>query len=227
MYNPPGILLLFSLSLSTIALGANVPTLESITDLPVKTLKAVESNGQVFLMSENGRFVIQGQLTDTWHKKTLDTMDEIRYAASHVDVASMGLPLASMNTIVFGQGEREILVFVDPLCTPCKTFVTDAQRHSDDYRFTLIVVPALGDASHTLSRQLFCSSDKTEALALFMSGDLSSMPQASHCDATHYDLTLTFAQLMDVQAVPYVIAPDGRHRAGVGQDIWQWVAGNG
>ena len=224
MYNALGIFLLFSLS--TMALGANVPTLESITDLPVKTLKAVESDGQVFFMSENGRFVIQGQLTDTWHRQTLDTVEEIRYAATHVDVASMGLPLESMNTIVFGHGEREILVFVDPLCAYCKTLITDAQGHSDDYRFTLIVVPALGDASNTVSRQLFCASDKTDALALFMSGDLSSMPQASHCDATHYDLTLTFAQLMDVSAVPYVIAPDGRHRAGAGPDLWQWVAGN-
>lgn len=212
---------------SSVFAGSQPPKLDSITDIPVKRIKAVETNGEILFMSENGRYVFQGQLTDTWHKTSLDTVAEVKYSASHIDIALMGLPINDMNTITLGSGPKQIVVFVDPLCKYCKKFIKEAKPYEDEYTFKLVVVPALGKESHKLSKNLFCSKDKSSALEAYMNNTLSLLPQSEQCDPKFYDLTLTFAQLIGVDAVPYFIAPDGRYKAGQGMDFWEWVKRNG
>ncbi len=203
------------------------PTLTAVVPLPVEQLQAVEANGEILFLSRNGRFVIQGRLMDAWHKKPLETIEAIRYATDHVDVDVMGLPLDQMNTITLAGGPKRVVVFVDPRCHVCKDFIRQAQERTDQYAFEFVVVPALGDESNRLSRGLFCAADKSNALEALLQGTLGQMAQQPNCDTTFYDLTLTTAQLMGVQAVPFVIAPDGRFRPGAGADIWDWMGQEG
>lgn len=203
------------------------PKLDAITPLPVNKIQAVETNGEIFFMSENGRFVFRGQLTDTWHKKSLDTMDEIKYASEHINIDVMGLPLDQMNTITIPGGPERIIVFVDPLCPYCKSFIKQAQDKTDKYTFKIVVVPALGASSNALSKSLFCSSDKSNALQMLMDGELGDMPQQPNCNTKHYDLTLTVAQLFGIKQVPFFISPDGRYKPGAGNGFWEWIQNKG
>lgn len=203
------------------------PKLDAIATIPVSKLQAVEKNGEIFFLSENGRFVVRGQITDVWAKKPLTTMNEIKYAASHVDVDVMGLPLDEMNTITIPGGKKRLIVFVDPQCSYCKAFLKDVDRHKDKYTFKIVVVPALGDKSNELSKSLFCAADKSNAFSFLMQDKLGTMPQKPNCDTKYYDLTLTMAQLFGVQQIPFFIAPDGRFKPGTGPAFWQWVEGQG
>lgn len=202
----------------------NIPSVEKSADLPIDSLKAVQVNGEVFFMSKNGRYVFQGQLTDSWSKKTLDTIDEIEYSTKHIDVERFGLPIKDMNVITFGNGPETVYSFVDPQCGYCKSFVKEAKEKLEEYTFKLIVVPALGEKSNKLSKSLYCASDKSKSLEAFMADDLSNLQQKDACDSKYYDLTLTFAQLVGVNAVPFMIAPDGRYKAGAGKDVWKWIS---
>ena len=201
------------------------PSFDAITSLPVEEIQALETNGKIYFVSKNGRFVFQGQLTDSWQKKPLDTIDEIKYAASHIDLDVMGLPLDDLNTITISGGPERIVVFVDPLCTYCKSFIEGAKLRTDRYTFKIIVVPALGKQSNVLSKSLFCSADKSNALESFMNNSLGTLPQKPNCDTSNYDLTLTVAQLFGIRSVPFFIAPDGRYKSGAGAGFWDWVKG--
>lgn len=215
-------LIIFSISVGAYA-GQAVPNVEKSTEIPLDSLKAVQVNGEVFFMSKNGRYVFQGQLTDSWSKVTLDTIEEIEYSTKHINVERFGLPIDSMNVITFGNGPKTVYSFVDPQCGFCKKFVTEAQTKAGEYTFKLIVVPALGKESNRQSKSLFCAKEKSNALDAFMNNGLGNLPQKNKCDAKYYDLTLTFAQLVGVNAVPYMIAPDGRYKAGAEKGIWKWI----
>lgn len=219
--------LLRALLILTISIAANadqtVPNVEKSTEIPLGSLKAVQVNGEVFFMSKNGRYVFQGQLTDSWSKVTLDTIEEVEYSTKHINVERFGLPIDSMNVITFGTGPKTVYSFVDPQCGYCKKFVAEAKSKVSEYTFKLIVVPALGKESNLQSKSLFCAKDKSDALNAFMNDGLGDLAQKTACDSKYYDLTLTFAQLVGVNAVPYMIAPDGRYKAGADKGIWQWI----
>lgn len=220
-----GVVALFSLfSAAAYAQSVSPPKIESMTSIPVNAIQAVKMTNEIFFMSQDGRYVIRGELTDTWHKKPLSTIADIKYSTEHINVDVMGLNFEKMNTISIGNGKERVVIFVDPVCTHCKKFLNDAKTKLDKYTFKIVVVPALGDHSNILSKSLFCSSDKTKAFDALMQNKLNEMPQQEKCDNSGYDLTLTVAQLFGIRSVPYFIAPDGRYRSGAGTDFWEWVA---
>ena len=211
------------MSASTVQAKQEIPILDAISEIKMTSLKAIESNGSIFFMSPNGRFVIQGDLTDTWQKKKLDTLKEIDYAAKHIDIERMGLPIDELNVIKVGKGKKEIVIFVDPQCDPCKKFFQEAKKHTDKYTFKFIVVPALGEESNKMATSMFCSKDKTNLAKHFLERTLLDLEQQENCDKKYYNLTLTVAQLIGIKHVPFFIAPGGLYQAGEGKDFWKWV----
>lgn len=216
---------LFVSLMAPLSIAESSVSLDAMASLYVDELQAVEANGEIFFMSKNGRYVIRGQLTDNWHKKTLDTISEIEHSTNHIDLDVMGMPLDDMNTITIEGGADRVVAFVDPKCNHCKRFIEEAKTKTDKYTFKIVVVPALGEESNQLSRSLFCAADKTNALEAYMDGDLDDLPQQAQCDTRNYDLTLYMASMIDIQQVPFFIAPDGRHRPGTGKNFWNWIEG--
>lgn len=220
--------LLFIVFFNSSALAQKAtPKLDAITSIPITTLKAVESNGEIYFISQNGRYAIKGELTDTWHKRTLNSMEDIEYSLNHVNVDVMGLPIDEMNTITIPGGPERVIVFIDPLCPYCKTFIEQAKTKTDKYTFKLVVVPALGEESNQLSRSLFCASNKDDALNYLIKGKLADLPQLQKCDTKFYDFTLTIAQIFDIKSIPYLISPDGRYKSGAGKGVWDWIGSKG
>lgn len=204
--------------------SSQTPKIESMTSIPVTAIQAVKTSNEIFFMSQDGRYVFRGDLIDTWHKKKLESIADIKYSTNHINVDVMGLNFEKMNTISVGSGKEIVVVFVDPTCMYCKKFLMDAKTKFDKYTFKIVVVPALGDRANVLSKQLFCSSDKSNAFDSLVQNKLNEMPQQAPCDISGYDLTLTVAQLFGIRSVPYFIAPDGRYRAGAGPEFWEWLA---
>ena len=66
-----------SLSVSAAPLDITDPRAANIEDMvkmPVKGLQAIQSKGQIYYVSDNGRFVFSGQMIDIWQKKELNTL---------------------------------------------------------------------------------------------------------------------------------------------------------
>ena len=73
--------------------------IEDIVKLPINGVRAVQSDGQIMFLSENGRFVISGQIYDLWSKKPLNTMSQMRDVAERLHFKSMGMDVDTLNTI--------------------------------------------------------------------------------------------------------------------------------
>lgn len=199
--------------------------LDSIVSLPIKSLKAVEANGEILFMSENGRFVLRGQLYDIWYKDTLDTSAQIQDAATRIHFERMGADLDDYNTLTIGTGDKQVVAFVDPLCSVCHKLMKDAEKLGREYTFKFVVVPALGEESNKLARKVYCAKDRQGSLNAYMQNTLDTVPQKSSCDTKQYDLTLMMAHLLDVKGVPFIVAPDGRYSQGRPQELHQWLEG--
>ena len=196
---------------------------EGMVELPITALKAVEKNGRIVYVSEDGRYALQGQLIDIWHKKPLDTLEEIQYSAEHINLDVMGIPIDQLNRITIPGGPGRVVAFVDPECSHCEQFIRQAEKRTALYTYQLIIVPALGPHSNALAKRLFCTSDASDALTLFKEKRLDELPLKKDCDTTYYEQTLVMAELLQIRAVPYFISPSGRFRAGMQDDFWDWL----
>lgn len=199
--------------------------IEGIVTLPIKGVKAVQSNGQIRFLSENGRFVITGQIYDLWYQKPLDTLTEMQDVALRIDLKQMGLDVDALNTVSLGQGTKEVVVFLDPRCSHCHALINDAKALATEYTFKLIAIPALGAESNRLAKAMSCAKDPQQALNALMDDTLSTLPIQDPCDPKKYEQTLLIAQLLGIEGVPFAISPDGRVSRGRPTNLEAWLEG--
>lgn len=203
--------------------SANVTANASIQSMNIEELEAIEKEGKIVFMSSNGRYLIQGIATDIWSKKKLTTIDDIKYAESHIDINAIGLDVDKLNTITFGNGKSTVIAYVDPRCPFSKRFVEAAKAYTNKYTFKLVVIPALGEVSQKHAKSLFCAQDRSKSLDLFLEGKLDEMPQKKNCDMQKYDLMLMSAKMFRIKTVPWFIASDGRYKSISPESVWQWL----
>lgn len=186
------------------------PPISGIVELPVNGLRAIEKQGRLYFLSDNGRFVITGQLVDIWQRKPLDTFEQIRQAALKLDVRKYGIEPEDLNTITLGTGPKEVIMFTDPECSLCQSVLEEADALLEEYTFKLILVPALGDRSNQLIRTLFCSdTTNQQKLTLLQRRKIASLAPNTACSSKRHDQTLTLAQMMGVDGVPMIVNPQG------------------
>ncbi|ODN41399.1 DsbC family protein [Piscirickettsia litoralis] len=186
-----------------------------IFTLPIKSMKVVDSNGELYFMSENGRYVFRGELFDAWYRKEIDNVKDLQQTANRLDFSKMGIKLDGLATLTLGHGPKKATLFVDPRCPYCHGVLKDAQHLVNDYTFTVVPVPALGDKSNQLDKVLACTANKKKALEALINEKIDQLPQSKKdCDLSAYNKTLVTAQVLGINGVPVVIAPDGRMMRG-------------
>lgn len=209
-----------------------LPKIKDFVELPVKTLRAVETeDGKIFFLNETGRYVIGGTLFDAWTKQKLDNVRGMRHNFTHIRLSEMGFKTSDFSAITVGNGSKEVFVFADPLCRWCHELINEIRSDKTealrkDYRFLIVAIPALGDESARLVKHLACTTEKSEAKKLdaFTSRTLESLPskETASCSAT-YERLLIASRMLGIRSVPFVIAPDGRFTAGKPKDLASWL----
>lgn len=197
--------------------------IQAMTALPVQSLQAVQTEQRLLFLSENGRYVIDGTLYDTWSRESLTSVSAIQAATQRIDLAGLGLNLDDLLTFTLGNGEQEVVVFVDPRCPHCHHLLQEASKLVESYRFVIVPIPVLGASSEEDVRRLACASDSDAALQQLLTGDFSALPQQTHCSLGKLQRTLISAQLLGVEGVPFVIAPDGRVTRGRPANLGAWL----
>lgn len=199
--------------------------IDGMVSLPVTGMKAVESNGRIVFMSDSGRFVIDGTLYDAWSKKALTSLDEIRAAGNTLDLGRLGLNMDDLNPLILGEGDKKVVVFVDPRCPHCHELLKQALPLTKEYTFQLLPVPVLGPDSERQVGQLGCAEDRQAALDALVSGRIGGLAQSDSCDLEPMQRTLVTAQILGIQGVPFIIASDGRISRGRPYDLGAWLEG--
>lgn len=212
------------LALATATNGIKTPTaIEEIVSLPISGVQAVQSDGKIVYLSENGRFVFTGQIYDLWSKQPLTTMEKIKEVTERIYLKGMGIEVDNLNTLSLGSGKKEVIVFVDPRCGYCHTLMKEAKQYQNDYTFKFVVVPILGAESYKQARSIYCTDDKAAALNALIEKTVHALQVNPKCNTAQYDLSLRIPGYVGIESVPFVVAPDGRVKQGYPKNLKLWL----
>ncbi len=97
------------------------------------------------------------------------------------------------------------------------------------YTFKLVSVPVLGPESQNLVMKLGCqlqtpAKDKAREALLHQAYDSLPAEIDAKCDREPMQRALVTAHLFGVEAVPFLIAPDGRTFKGTPDSLANWLA---
>lgn len=201
--------------------------IDSMKTLPIHGLKMVKAAGQTFFMSDNGRFVITGTLLDVWNKKFITDIDQVEQIANRIDLAQLKLNIDDLEPVTVGDGKERVVVFVDPQCQYCLQVQQQIETLKKAYTFKLVMLPISGQHSKSLVAKLGClSSDHPQkARNALMTHDyqvLDSLKDRS-CNSESQLKARVTAHLFGIDAVPFLIAPDGRTFKGAPKNLQAWL----
>lgn len=192
--------------------------LSDMEPMPSPRFYVVESPDRgMGLLSANGRYWIDGQVFDLWQGKELTSVQAVRDSRQFVDARK--LDLHERATFAFGAGTEEVTIFTDPSCPYCQKMLEQAVEISDTsdrYRFSVIELPALGEASLPAVKRLWCSTGPTKAwLKASLQSDTSGLTHNPGCDTGKMVSAFVAADMIGIDAVPMAVLPNGYLQRGL------------
>ena len=220
-----------ALTASAVASASPLQNQDNIVMLPVAGMLAIEKNGKFAVVSDNGRFIIQGSLYDTWSQKELKTLDEARVAANYIPIDKAKMGFEDLSPMSIGTGDKAITMFSDPACKFCKDIMDEARQSlPEGYRLDVLMLPLLTERSATRTQELHCAEDKAAAWQAAVKGDLNSPLAQKPKGACEIDVIgkrrLT-AQFIGARNVPFLIRDDGlTHQGKPTEGLRAWIENN-
>ena len=189
------------------AVGKKFPRIEPqhVNRSPVSNWYTIQKGSIVAYISDDGRYLLQGDLID------LDT--EVNLSESARDDARRELmqSISDDDAIVFAPEEVKyrVTVFTDVECTFCRRLhsqIKDYMAHGIEVRYLLY--PRNGPASRSwnTSEQVWCSSDRNNALT---QAKLDRKFDTSECDASIVKRDYELGQEVGLSGTPAIVFDDG------------------
>jgi len=202
--------------------------IEGMKALPITGLQMVKAGGKTFFLSNNGRFVLNGTLLDVWNRVAVAELEDVDKIANRIDLAKMKLKIDDLGPVTYGTGKAQAVVFVDPRCPYCGKVQKQMEALKARYTFKLVSVPVLGPESQNLVLKLGCllqtpAKDKARDALLHQAYDNLPSEIDAKCDREPMQRALVTAHLFGIEAVPFLIAPDGRTFKGAPENLADWL----
>jgi thiol:disulfide interchange protein DsbC len=191
--------------------------------LPITHMILTENAGRIKILSSNARFELRGQLVDRWSGEVIDSADKAHKAFNYMDFSNIKFDVNELNPYWVGEGDKDVIVFVDPLCAYCKQLLSELPIGSRTHRFAVIPVGITGPQSMKLANELSCARDQQAAFAQLLTGQYSELRQVENCDNSDQFKRVLTAQMFGVRTVPFMLRDDGLIQRGLpkaGLDAW-------
>ena len=188
------------------ALDARIP-IETIGPAPIPGFRQVVAAGQVFYVSDDGKYLFRGGLLDLTRRVDLGeaAMAKVR--------KSILATLPESDRIVFapsGPTRFTVVVLTDVECGFCRKFHSDIAKYNDlGIRVEYIAYPRAGLGSDDYRKMVavWCAPNRQSALTDAKNGRPVAMGQ---CARTPVDMQYRAGQRMGLEGTPMILDPDGR-----------------
>ena len=186
----------------------NMPRIEEVKRTPMSGVYEVrtESN-EIYYTDADANYLIQGELIDIRQKRNLteerlDKLNAVEFAK---------LPFKDAFTLVQGNGQRKLAIFVDPNCGYCKRFERDLEK-LENITLHVFLYPVLGADSLEKSKAIWCAKDKGKAWRDWMLG--GQLPTPSTCDTSAIERNVEFGRKNRITGTPTSFAANGNRIQG-------------
>lgn len=180
-------------------------TVEEITLSPIKGLYEVISGANVFYVSEDAKYLIQGRVFDLINKKDL-TEEKLAIAKAKL------INSVSVNDMIVFKAPMQkyiINVFTDIDCGYCRKLHSEIDQYlAEGITVRYLFYPRAGKGSESYKKAIsvWCADDRNAALtsAKSTAGSL----EEKTCD-NPVDAHMALANKLDVRGTPMMITPKG------------------
>ena len=199
-----------------------------IRELPMKKLFFVEAENGSYVVSADGRFVMDGLVKDVWHRKTIRTLQDAE-KIQRTPVSNIGFkPEEQLAHFVVGNPDlpRSGVAFVDPTSAYTVKFLQHIQDHESEYNWTVVLMPMVGGSSSMdRARKLWCAADKEQAKTDLVNGTSESYSDVEKgCNEQPIQMAKYMASLFQIEQLPYIIREDGLSIGGFPVEFEKWYA---
>jgi thiol:disulfide interchange protein DsbC len=178
---------------------------QSIERAPVPGIYEVVFEGQVFYLSEDGHYALQGQLVDLTTRTNLteERLKGMRAVALNA--------IDEQNMIVFGpkQAKHTVNVFTDIDCGYCRQLHQQVDAYNElgiKIRYLASPRAGIGSSSYDKAVQVWCAKDRQQAITQAKAG--KAVEGTSECENPVAD-QFELGQSLGVNATPTLILEDG------------------
>ncbi len=193
---------------ATLAATFQGAPIESLVSTPAGLFEAV-IDGQVYYLTQDGRYNLGGTLIDT---KTRTNLTAARLEQTDA-IAWDKLPLDLAIKRVKGTGARRIAIFEDPDCPYCRALEKTLNEIDDVTVYVLLYpIASLHPQATERSRAVWCARDRGKAWDEAVRG--GAVPSAESTFATPIAKLADFAQRHRIAGTPTLFLSDGRRVVG-------------
>lgn len=188
------------------ALGEFMPgaSVDSVKATEIKGLYEVVTGGNIFYTSEDGRYLLQGQLFDAVAKKNI-TENKL------ADVRKIALDkVGEKNMIIFkpAVSKHTVSVFTDIDCGYCRKLHSEIDQYmAQGITVRYLFFPRAGKGSDSYSKavSVWCAADKQKALTAAKSGETL---ESKTCD-NPVDQHMELGEAFGMSGTPMIVTEKG------------------
>lgn len=207
-----------------------IKSIDAMQALPANQINMVEASGQVFFVTQNGRYVIKGDLYDMWSGGAMvSSVAELNESSSKIDLEKIGIKMDDLFNLQYGNGPKTVTMFVSPGCGYCKKTLQEmiSSDLAEKYTFNIVPLPFLGQKSQDSVKRLAAAAPKNPAGALnaLVNDDYSALAQNEGGDIEGIKRAMITAQILGINQVPVLLADNGTMLVGAPQNLTSWLQG--
>lgn len=188
------------------SLGQILPdvTTDQINPSPVEGISEVLLGPQVVYVTNDGRYLFQGNLIDL---KTRTDISEDRRKQIRLDALNQ---VGDDKMIIFPakQPRHTVTVFTDVDCTYCRKLHSEIQQYNDrgiTVRYLLYPRSGVNTPSYFKSVSVLCDADRQKALTRAKAGEQLERRECDNPIKQHMEL----GTLMGLRGTPAIVIGDG------------------
>lgn len=177
---------------------------DAVEPAPVAGLYQVSYGAQVFYMTEDGRYLLEGSLVDLKERRNLTA--EARASGRKAALDALGKD----EMIVFGpkKPKHSVTVFTDIECGYCRKLHKEIDQYvaqGIEVRYLFFPRAGVGSSSYDTAVSVWCAKDRMDALTRAKNGE--TIP-AKTCDNPVAD-QLALGRELGVSGTPAIVLEDG------------------
>lgn len=186
---------------------------KSLPDVKVSSLKAIDDtglyeaviNGQILYFSEDGRYVIQGDMVSLDSRTNLTEQRRVSLRKEALD------KLDEKDMIIFGpeKAKYTITVFTDIDCGYCRKMHSEMEKYNDlgiRVRYMSFPRGGIGSKSYDDAVNVWCAADRQKAMTKAKQGQEIATKTCVNPVKTEFEL----GQQLGVQGTPSIFLESGQ-----------------
>ncbi len=207
-----------------------IKSVDAMQQLPIQGMTMVESDGQVFFISKNARYVIKGDMYDMWSGgERVPNIAALNATASKIDLDKIGVKIEDLFSLAYGNGPEKVTLFVSPGCPHCTKTMQDLTVGdlSTKYTFNIIPLPFMGKQSQVAVKKLVAAyeSNPSGALSALMSDNFSALQETEGGDLEGVKRAMVTAKILGINQVPVLLSSSGEMSVGSPENLSKWLEG--